>query len=872
MKSRRPISSDPFKKRKLTKKMRLMSALNNSNLVRKLPSLKINSNISNNNTSFNRPKTSLQYLNKTNILSNNSNDDLDVLSLIIKSNPNQYNYEKINKKSVEINPLFIRGTEQNLKRPKFTKNTEEVFYKYNLLYGSDSKNIITTYSPKMRPLSSSISGYNKKMTKDLIENIYVFKDEEILELIKARCKDIGIDVRDNMINKFREYCNSKCKNRIVDLSESFLGINSAMLISKILFNSDRISRLNLSKNNLGDQGVEILINAIKNSMGLISLNLASNSITYKGGQIIFKNLKNQQSIIDLNISSIEGTNRNRLTSKGIKDIESFLKKNIFLETINLSGNSIKGEGFILLCKGLNNNNNLVNLNISNNDIHSKGLTKGLDLITSCQLYSLNISNNPILNEGLKKLTDSLKNFQNLHKLNLSNCAFEFGGFEHLVNGLQFIKRIDYLNVSGNNIKSKNFEKLKTCFQTIGIKHLNMSKCSLGNETAFILGECLAGNESIRNINISENKISDLGFKSFINLFSTNNSIEVFDCSVNFISDITAKDFIKNMKYNRCLKKVNFSDNQLKNEMGNLFIEILESNKTLVSINLIYNRVQIKTMDEINRILKANNEKQKAKFIPNLIKNIKNLQFNPDLFKFYTQNIQSKKSLQKVLYKKVQQDDKYFTKLLNKDNRKISTKIQEMKNLEEEIAKTKEKIKEIKDKIDLIQMDIFEKEQEINEKIDEEKKKIKVLKNENDILMAEYKATKNDLENVVFETEEKLKKSQDKLDLANISVQSMIREIKRKNELIEKLYNPEMIVPIPIKEEKERKKSSKKLLKGSLNNINNISYSNLNSEQNVTGITTSANENNIMTSPSGFRENKRKDTLNNNLKKSIFKKQ
>ena len=50
----------------------------------------------------------------------------------------------------------------------------------------------------------------------------------------------------------------------------------------------------------------------------------------------------------------------------------------------------------------------------------------------------------------------------------------------------------------------------------------MSKCSLGNESTFILGECIVGNETIRQLNISENKISDSGFKSFIPLFSNNN--------------------------------------------------------------------------------------------------------------------------------------------------------------------------------------------------------------------------------------------------------------------------------------------------------------------------------------------------------------
>ena len=389
-----------------------------------------------------RPKTSLFNVNQMNIFSKNTEEHLDVLHLIIQSNPNQYNSLKIQKKINSINPLFLRGTEENLKRPNFNQNTEEVFYKYNLLYGSNTTNLIRTYSPKMRPMSASINGFNKKMAHDQNESIYVFNEEEIIELIKARCKDIGIDLRENMIYKFRDYCNSKCKNRIVDLSECYVGIHSIKLISSILYNSDRISRLNLTKNNLGDNGVKILINSVKNSMSLISLNITSNSITHKGGEVIFKDLINQQSIIDLNVSSIEGVNRNRLTATGIKNMEKFLKINLFIENLNICGNSIKDEGFIILSKGLNNNQSLYKLNIANNDIHNKGLSQGLNLITICKLYSLNISNNPILDEGLKRLTDSLKNFNNLHKLNVSNCGFEFPGFEHLLNALQDRKRIE----------------------------------------------------------------------------------------------------------------------------------------------------------------------------------------------------------------------------------------------------------------------------------------------------------------------------------------------------------------------------------------------------------------------------------------------
>lgn len=858
MKSKRPFSSNPFKIRsKKSLKLLLKNPMNDIEPSKRQYTI----------TNRSRPKTSLHKMNQMNIFSKNSEDKLEVLNLIIKSNPHQYNSTKIHKKLETIVPLFLRGTEQNLKRPNYSKNTDEVFYKYNLLYGSNTTNLIRTYSPKMRPMSASISGFNKKMNHDLNENIYVFKDEEIIELIGARCKDIGIDLRDNMIQKFRDYCNSKCKNRIVDLSECYLGIHSIRLISSILYTSDRISRLNLSKNNLGDTGVQILINSIKKSLSLMSLNITSNSITHKGGDVIFKDLIHQQSLIDLNVSSVEGTNRNRMTAAGIKNLDKFLKLNIFIESLNICGNSIKDEGFFILSKGLNNNQSLYKLNISNNDIHSKGLSQGLNLITICKLYSLNLSNNPILDEGLKRLTDSLKNFNNLHKLNISNCGFEFPGFEHLMNALQFIKRIEYLNISGNNIKSPNFENVKPCFSTFGVRYLNMSKCSLGNESTFILGECVAGNETIKTLNISENKITDAGFKSFIPLFTSNNVIESFDCSVNFISDLTAKEFIKNMKFNRALKRVNFFDNQLKNEMGNLFIEILESNKTLININLIYNRVQMKTIDEINRILKLNNEKQKAKFIPNLLRDIKGLQFNPELFSFYTENINNKKSQQEVLYKKVREDDRNFTRLLRKENKKIDVKVKEMQDIQGDISEYQNQIKGIKEQFDKIQNELHEKEDEINDKIEEELKLLKEINNQNSFLQAEYNSTKKDLEKVVIETTERKKISQDKLDLAMKSIKYTARQIKKKTELYKNMMDPNMLVPINGKEENIQRKAKRLNTKKEGTIVKNT----INTEQNATRVTTISASENLTTINSGSNEIKTKENVRTMIKRQSVRK-
>jgi Ran GTPase-activating protein (RanGAP) involved in mRNA processing and transport len=349
---------------------------------------------------------------------------------------------------------------------KYTKN---VLYKYNLLYGNNSQNLIRTYSPKMRPKSSSVKVFMKTI-KDSKEDIYIFTEDEILLLIKSKCQDIGIDFRENMYIKFKDFCNSKCKNRYVDLTENYLGLKSINFLGNILYNTDRISKLNLSKNNLGDIGVERLMNSIKNSKSLIYLNISSNGITYKGGESIFKNMINHQSIIDFNICTIEGSNknRNRLTSVGIKDIELYLKNNRLIEFLNICGNSIKNEGFILVCKGMNDNHSINSLNISHNEIEEKGIIQGLKYIKSSikQLTFLDISKNNIMNDGVITLTNKLKFFPNLYSLNVSFCGFEFKGFRHLIKSLQYNRKIEKLNVSGNRLKSKNFDSIKTYFSFI----------------------------------------------------------------------------------------------------------------------------------------------------------------------------------------------------------------------------------------------------------------------------------------------------------------------------------------------------------------------------------------------------------------------
>ena len=379
MKNKRLINSSYllYKHNKLSNRQFSIDSLNFSSSRRKTKSFRYKDKLtrpSSSSSIFSQKR--LNFLNEQHKVNTNKNISLNVLDLLLENNPYKYSYRKL-KNKISTMDHFYRNESM-----RSTNNVKEVYYKYNVLYGQNTSNLIRTYSPKMRPNSSSVNKFVKKMNNDQKDNLPVFTEDEINELIKTKCNDIGIDVKDHMLMKFKDYCNSKCKNRTVDLTENFLGLNSIKFLGNILYTCDRIAKLNLSKNNLGDMGIEILINAIKDSKSLITLNVASNGITYLGGDIVFKNLIDQQSIVYFNISTIEGSNRNRnrLTFAGIKDIILFLRDNLFIEYFNLSGNSIKNEGFIAICKGLNENRSLVTLKLSHNEIGEKGIIQGLKYI------------------------------------------------------------------------------------------------------------------------------------------------------------------------------------------------------------------------------------------------------------------------------------------------------------------------------------------------------------------------------------------------------------------------------------------------------------------------------------------------------------
>ena len=213
------------------------------------------------------------------------------------------------------------------------------------------------------------------------------------------------------------------------------------------------------------------------------------------------------------------------------------------------------------------------------------------------------------------------------------------------------------------------------------------------------------------------------------------------------------------------------------------------------------------------------------------------------------------------YKRVIQEDKHLTKLINKENKKIDIKINQKLNIESEIIKVQNEMKDILQNINILNDQIFEQQKELEKKIETEKKNFKKIKDENDLLKIEFNATKKSYDDIINETIAKQKKSEDKLSIAQLALNSKMKEINRKRDMLSKLYDPDLLVPIINKNENKidmikdnLRKSSKLMKKTTFNNLFSDQY-----------ISSSTNEN-MLTTTSNNNNNKK-----DNIKKMILKK-
>jgi Ran GTPase-activating protein (RanGAP) involved in mRNA processing and transport len=671
---------------------------------------------------------------------------------------------------------------------KLNSSTTKKLYEYNIIYGHNSNNIIKSYTPKLIQFGSK---FKKKVDKG--ENIQIFSEEQIKVLFYHKCRDLNVPIKDELMNRFLNFIREKCINRIIDLTDCSLGINSMIILSEILRNNIEIcSRIILTRNNFGDDGIELLLDSLKGNNNIVELNLCSNNLGVNGGMAIFNFLLDQKSIISLDLSSKEGLYRNRLCAEGIKLISNVLKNNYFLERIDLSLNSIKNEGMKYIANGLESNITLQSLIIPNNEINEKAMIYMESKLKVCKLRYLNISCNPISNEGIIALGNCLAGDKlgEIITLNITECSITFDGYAQFIKKISKNHIITTLICNRNNLASKKWHLLEIPFKQLSLKTLYLGSCNLGQYGKDI-ASIFKFSPTIRFLDLSHNQINDDNFEEFQTYPKDNLTLEELDLSNNFITDKGACRFFKYLEDNITMLKINFFNNHLENKSAEAIMNLLKTNRHLLSINLYCNNIGLKIMENIKMQIENNKMIEKGKYIPKLKNELKDLEFDPKEIGQLKNRIYYNNKIRENLEKKFIGEAKNLN-VKKKDNMKKVKSIEySVQKIEKQINGIQKEWNDIKDE-EINDKDSFNNEMNLlKEKINEIEDEIKDINYTKYNLKHEY----NEQIELLKKTYEKTLQQEQNIKISLISsnklLDSLNNKYKKKLDYLENLKSSQL---------------------------------------------------------------------------------
>ena len=169
-----------------------------------------------------------------------------------------------------------------------------------------------------------------------------------------------------------------------------------------------------------------------------------------------------------------------------------------------------------------------------------------DLAGSTSLKILNLGDNNITSRGFQMLHDALASpHSSLTELDLSDCDISSAENTELFSGLANSPRLQKLVLSGNKISPTNAMKLSTGLKSNVLLHLDLSVCSIDDDSAKTLASGLASNTSLKELVMDD--MIELNSNTWsIVLFSLRTSsmpLEFINLSENNISDETCDDLV-----------------------------------------------------------------------------------------------------------------------------------------------------------------------------------------------------------------------------------------------------------------------------------------------------------------------------------------
>ena len=168
----------------------------------------------------------------------------------------------------------------------------------------------------------------------------------------------------------------------------------------------------------------------------------------------------------------------------------------------------------------------------------------------------NLVNIPIL------LANSLLNYEiskKLTSINFNSCTLQDEDFDIITKYISESNLVKYCNLGNNEISQKSCFKLGTMIEkSVSIESLILNNCKLNGETSMLLFNS-KGSKSLKNININDNEIGDIGLVGLISFIKNSPKIEVFELEGVGGNDMGFSTLINCVKMVGNIKEIHFEN-------------------------------------------------------------------------------------------------------------------------------------------------------------------------------------------------------------------------------------------------------------------------------------------------------------------------
>ena len=394
--------------------------------------------------------------------------------------------------------------------------------------------------------------------------------------------------------------------------------DDAIAVSKYLRRNSTLEKLDMSKTKISSEGAKYIAEAIQVNTTLEQLDVPYNLVVDGGAAAISDGLRGNTTLQELNIS------HNGITNTGIKKIAEAIQVNSTLQNIKVSRNHISIKGLQCFMEAVKNNCTLRVVNITHNNVTKSGFTS-IEQCTESFKHPIQVyaSWNEILSvNGELSVMSRLHTFQSSKDAENDLWSFEDYDHDHIVTCLtECLKEDDTLlelKMSKNKIfngrESDIIEAIKvnTTLQKLDVSFMNT------NEN--FVYECLKNSKSLKELNMSNNKMTIEGAKIVAQAIQVSTTLEKLDLSFEKLSIDGICIISDSLKSNNSLRELNISKNRITTEGAKLIAEVIETNTMLKQLDLSINKILDDGATLISNSLKSNITLQELNISHNNITN------------------------------------------------------------------------------------------------------------------------------------------------------------------------------------------------------------------------------------------------------------